>query len=236
MDRKFFCVLLSATLVCLAGTMNVANAATSVICPMSASDDDTGLAGLASAPHCIDGSNISDPMATGTAVPSQWAYATILQDDGADWATSTIFGGGGDPNIPTYKLTLALDKAYDLTGGHFWNFAGLNGTYGRSVWSVDVYASATGEADSYAKVGTITPGYTNEGKNVGDRDYGVDFALSASNVKYVQLTNWSNEGLSDIVTFNEIRFVGAAVPEPSAIALIVSGAFGLLAYAWRKRS
>jgi hypothetical protein len=42
-------------------------------------------------------------------------------------------------------------------------------------------------------------------------------------------------GGSYLTQFSEVKLSGNLVPEPSTIALVVSGMVGLLAYAWRKR-
>jgi hypothetical protein len=71
-------------------------------------------------------------------------------------------------------------------------------------------------------------------------DPGVDFSLSGTftNVKYIELTDLLGPGDRDIqAAFNEIRFIGSPVPEPtSVVALVGLCGMGLIGLVWRRRA
>jgi hypothetical protein len=71
--------------------------------------------------------------------------------------------------------------------------------------------------------GTLTP----------DRDY-LRFAnITASGDGSIS-GNWTGVGVGHYSLFSGLQ-IQTAVPEPSTSVLVLTGLFGLLAYAWRKR-
>ena len=69
-------------------------------------------------------------------------------------------------------------------------------------------------------------------------DLGQSLGLAADNVRLVQFEITSvYEGSNDLhlAGLDQVRFVGTTVPEPSTMALLVSGLLGMVGYAWRKR-
>ncbi len=189
-----------------------------------------GMAFVGSTAHAelIHGVNVTDNGVVDTENGSSSAYASDgIADDGHKWFSVAY--------IPDYfvsgtvpVLTIDLGASYKLSGIAFWNY--------------NVYSNATKEFTLAFSTNRTSYGSSTNFTTATPVSSPVqeDFSLSEVTARYVQMTvtdNWYdgvNPG-GDRVGFMDIQFNGTAVPEPTMVAMIVTGLFSLLAYAWRKR-
>ncbi len=225
-------LLASAVLVCIGASGFVH--ADVILNPTSASDNShysDGTGTNVSASKTIDGSGLSDSslVDNGDAVPASWP-TNAASNTGVPGFTLNYVSNFGEKDFAT--VTYDFATPVNISYGHFWQYGGDD--TGRSLYSAAIYVSTDGI--NYTSAGTLTPGY--EEAATATDDPGVNFALSASNVKSVRLQNmvaYNAANAQLMVGFGEIRFVGTVVPEPSTVVLVLTGLIGLLAYAWRKR-
>ena len=175
MNHKFSSVVFAVAGIVFGSMTGVARADI-VICPTAVSS--TSLPQFST--HGIDGSGMYEVSALvdGAPVPNPWPNAAIVSQDTGDWARTELIGGSGESTADLAKevITYTLSAPTNITGGHFWNFQILDVIAERSLVSADLYVSANGVDYNYAS--TLAPGYNNAGKNDGDVDPGVDFAIA----------------------------------------------------------
>ncbi len=207
------------------GLNGLTHAATIIVDPTSAVDGNTGYLGLVSATDTINSTGLSDggaSVTTGSAIPASFPTVTPnLAGFTDNYDTDDMIGPSG------VVITYSLDKAYTITGGHFWQYSGdYEATGERSLTSAEVWVSTDGM--HYTDAGTLTPGYV-EGRPYGTPDPGVNFSLtSTANVVSIQLRDLMAPGDPNITAaFNEIRFF-ANTPEPASLGLLALGGLGFL--------
>jgi hypothetical protein len=163
--------------------------------------------------------------------------------DGSSSTRWVTVGPGSDYFVSgkTPVLVLDLGGAYNLTAFEFWNYnAAGNGVKTFSLeFSADgsTWTTASSYTTAEPKASTVN------GANIFEQDFSLGSAVTAQYVRITITDNWyggtCQDGIvavgGDRTGFNEIDFVGTAVPEPSAMMLFGFGVVALLAYAWRKR-
>lgn len=177
---------------------------------------------------------------------------------GALWDAETVSDmvgvGFGDPTVHAgVYLTFDLGQAYNVSAIHAWRYI-RSGTDSNGV----PYAYRS--VNNYALLGSADGTTYNLISNVdGDAKftYGSDATESvqtrllanmpdanlanAQGVRYLRMDigsawqGWLGDAGSHFIGLGEVAFEGTVVPEPGALTTLLLGAFGLLAYAWRKR-
>jgi hypothetical protein len=171
--------------------------------------------------------------------------------------TYALAAAGGDtpsnnvlwltPSAPTGTLTLASPGTYTEIG--VVSAAPDNGAEGTITLNYSDSTSATTNFSNGDWFSSSAPsnaackgGISSYGAGTLDNCHFVDYAVNLYLTEQV-ITADSTKTLTGITftqtggpgNINFFAVSGSAVPEPSAIALVVSGTVGLLAYAWRKR-
>ena len=207
---------------------------TYIVQPISATSNSIDTWGFGPANSSRDGSGLSFPLLTGDAVPA--AYPA----HGNNPVNNMWLSGDGDGNSGNTSITFQLadlgDPAFSLTGFHLWNSNGFwDGVTlpDRGAQSANVSVSADGLTWSTPVAYSFAPG-------TGLADYtGADYLLSAANIRFVKFDNVLNfsNAYGNYVGLSEVRFVAAAVPEPSTWTLCVAAlmATGILARRRRRR-
>jgi hypothetical protein len=170
-----------------------------------------------------------------------------LADTGIAADGSTRFGDWLTSSTPGQSITYNLGGTYNVSDLLIWNY-NQDGFTSAGANSVTVLSSTTGLAGSFSTVGTvqfdqvtITAPTGTAAQDTGDTNDGYDtpaqtLPFDISNAHYVELVINSNWGFGGGVTgFNEVNFVGTAVPEPSTFAMLGLGLLGLVAWQ-RKRA
>lgn len=176
----------------------------------------------------IDGSGMfdsetgGDPVAITTANVSD-VYSEIagVNPNNFYWISGNI----GSANFSTVELTFDLGESFDdVDRVHLWNYSAGNSAP-RALKTLDISFSSDGVnfTSGVALTFADTPG------NVRPNADTVSFD-AVSDVQYIRLTNFTNQGDDNYLAFHEIRF--GAIPEPSAALL---GGLGLLCLLRRKR-
>ena len=150
--------------------------------------------------------------------------------DGSWHRTEWLATGSLVPDKPDNSPWAVFDlgRSCNLTATRIWNSSEAN-NFNLGVAEMEVLVSA--DNVNFTSLGMY---YPREAINAG-AEPAQDLALAANGVRYVKFNNMLNYGCSWGGTgFDEVRFVGA-IPEPSALILVATAGFGLLAYAWRKR-
>ena len=176
----------------------------------------------------IDGSGMFDSATGGdpvaiTAANVNDVYSEIagVAPNNSYWISSNL----GSANFSTVVLTFDLGESFDdVDRVHLWNYS-ANNSAPRGLKTADILFSSDGV--------TFTPGvaltFADTPGNVRPTADTVSFD-AVSDVRYIRLTNFTNQGDNNYLAFHEIRF--GAIPEPS-VALL--GGLGLLAMLRRKR-
>lgn len=166
--------------------------------------------------------------------------ATTYFADGY-WLTGSItFNTDVDGNNvnTTEVLTFDFDQAYDLTGFYAWNYNRDGANNDRAMKTFDIqfstdFGQSYGTLNSASSLGIadLTQHPATAGSSA-ETYVPVDtrtFTATQSGVTNVRFSNLQNYGSSDRIGLAEIRFEGAAVPEPSALGLIgLVAALGLI--------
>jgi len=169
--------------------------------------------------HIVDGSGLFDPV-TGLSI-----YATGAMH-GRAAADSTFVSGGAVP-VTSGSITFDLGGLYELDGMAIWNFNGFNLD---GVKDVIVLGSTDGINF------TVIPGAPTQfaiGANgAAEAAELFSFSSTASFVGFSVLSTYGNFDFG----LSEVMFTGTrVVPEPSGVALTVSGIVTLLARVRRRR-
>lgn len=224
---KRFHVSLLASAVFVLGTAAGLVRADVILVPTATDNGhyDDGNGNISPASNTVDGSGLSTPslVSNGASVPVTWP-TNNASVDGPGFLRSYV--AYLNSNVVTYTFASAVN----ISGGHFWQYGGDDTA--RCLKTADIYVSSNGT--DYSMNGTLTPGY--EESATATQDPGVDFTLTATNVRSIQLRNLTPYAANaqNMVGFGEIRFVGT-IPEPNTLILLATSLIGLLAYAWRKR-
>lgn len=135
------------------------------------------------------------------------------------------------------SLTFDLGGLYALDGARIWNYnfgnpAEFQSTILRGVKDFRLSGSLDGNAFSELSTGRLALG-------TGQPLAGEDFALAgtARFIRFDVLTNYGEGTYAErdwSSGLSEVRFMGAAVPEPASWAMMLGG-FGLLGTALRRR-
>ena len=143
---------------------------------------------------------------------------------GEMWLSAGEYSGGTDP-LPAH-ITYDLEGNYDLSSLKIWNYneALTAGAEGLEVWvASSVGGSFTLISNEVLAIAT--------GSTTIDFGHFVDLSsfAAADNVRLVRFNITSNQGFgSDLVGLSEVRFDGAAVPEPTTAALLGLGGLSLI--------
>jgi len=172
--------------------------------------------------YLVDGSGFDEGAGTHTVTP-----------DGFMWLNNGTFAAPNDPNSPGAVITLDLGSNYTLDSLTVWNYnetlPGRPELLGRGANAVEILV-ASSEGGAFSSLGNfnfdIAPG-------LADVDFGQNIDLSsfgaAGNARQVRFNITSNHGGDNsFVGLSEVRFDGAAVPEPSAAILALIGLAGCL--------
>lgn len=145
--------------------------------------------------------------------------------------------------------------ATNAGGGHEWEllslYAGANGSVGKAAIDLCLYGPANAEQTQYTLCWNRNEADVIAVLELGE-SYSVVASVSHGDVDiYVDGSLFAKKGVLDgtpvciemgdgylapsgAVQYTRVA-VGAAVPEPSSVAMVVSSGLALLAYAWRKR-
>jgi hypothetical protein len=152
----------------------------------------------------------------------------------------------GTPNPGTLEASgshwvrFQFDKVYQLNDVTIWNYN--ENTYYTQGWKhVAIQVSETG-GTSASDWTTIYNAGLDAAPGAGAAPTAASLVASAGGIaaKYVTLINTglgtegNYMGDDQFTGLSEVRF-SAVVPEPGTLALLATGAIGLLCYAWRKR-
>jgi hypothetical protein len=156
--------------------------------------------------------------------------ATDGQPEVSDWVSS---GGDSNPRL----VVSGLDGTTAIGTIRLWSNTDI------PVRSVTIWSSTTNQtsltASSYEASlvttktydNTLTGWTHNPDYPNGTGDYYIDYAVNAPAGTQSVLVDFGSMGW---VRVEEIQGF-ASVPEPATMILLVTGLFGMLAYAWRKR-
>ena len=173
-------------------------------------------------------------------------YSAQKASDGditTEWVTTNYgddyFASGG----PSPVLTIDLGSTRNLAGFAYWGY----GNSGNNTKTFSMAFSSDGvnygSAIAYTTAAPRLQGTGSDRSNVYEQDWSFSTTTIA---RYAQMTitdSWCGgtcaDGTAcvggDRVGFSDIQFRTSVVPEPTAIVMLITGIFGLLAYAWRKR-
>lgn len=187
-----------------------------------------------------------------TCASYSWVEATVSDLTASDGTTSTeidftitnVGGMGYGGPAGTYRdllgdggvvflwapgnLTLSdlpSDQTYDL---YLYSTANENAEGGKFTIGSEARWTAGGNMTSIVEGGLAS------NPLVTGSNYVLFSDLTADAENKITIGYESN-GVTDYGPFNGLQLVSSPIPEPSTFLLIVTGIFGLLAYAWRKR-
>ena len=222
MTRKKFCMfnVLAITL----ATVLAATGSADVITPVGVTASST-----------LDGNPASNLLSS--------AGMTMGSDDVSTWTWQNVYTGiwmSSEGTATTYvpqTLLFDLGSAKQLSKIDVWNFSHNEGLLGYNYWDAKGFVVFASDA-----LGTV-------GKQLGSGTLNMVTSLpvtnqrfdlsSATTTQYVLVQIDSGYAVDDppggayYVDIARVRFEG--VPEPGTMILLLTGFFGLLCYAWRKR-
>lgn len=151
-------------------------------------------------------------------------------DSTSEWGPGKVFQITIGSTAPTGMSAIGTYG----TGAGTPGFAVRNDT---GSWQFDVQTGAT-----HGRYAVAAPAANDVLEFVWNSDYSVDYRLNGSlvvtdttvlptGVVHFIVANWGGQGRNTAIGSVAI----AAIPEPTTLILMVSGAFGLLCYAWRRR-
>ena len=174
----------------------------------------------------LDGSGFDEALGTHNVIPDGTA-------GGGMWLNNGTFANPNDPNAPGAVITFDMGSNFTLNSLTVWNYneflTGRADLLNRGANEVEILV-ASSEGGTFASLGnfnfTIAPGVDNV-------DFGQDIDLSglgaAADARLVRFNITSSHGGdNNFVGLSEVRFDGAAVPEPSAAMLALIGLAGCL--------
>jgi len=168
--------------------------------------------------HIVDGSGLFDP---GTGLP---IYTTGAMH-GRAAADSTFVSGGAVP-VTSGSITFDLGGLYDLDGMAIWNFNGFNQD---GVKDVIVLGSTDGI--NFTLIDGAPTQFAIGADGAPELAELFSFSRTASFVRFDVLSAYGNFDFG----LNEVMFTGTpVVPEPSGVALSLSGMVILLARVRRR--
>lgn len=157
-----------------------------------------------------------------------------------DWNATPEAALAGNGNSVTYVLnTTTNTRGYNISQIN--TYSGWSWARYAQAYSVSVHEVGA-DANNFVTLATVSYAPTTGGS--GDNYMTVNTKVSisssdgllASNVDAIQFTfNNSEDWLTSYVGYREIDVIGNAVPEPTALVMILCGGISLLVYAWRKR-
>lgn len=206
--------------------------AAAIVTPTGISYTGTGVEFFATEANLINGAGLS-----GT--PTLANYGTITHgaaDAGNAWVTNDPGAPAGDyyaeSGGATVVFGMSFDQVYGLTDLVFWgyHFGGANGNEGRQ-YQLEFSTNGGGSFGAPVVVAQALGSHTVA--NAATLNLGATF-----NANFVRLSVLDNHfgapaAGGDRVGLGEFRFIGEAVPEPSAALL---GAFGLIGLLRRRRA
>lgn len=161
--------------------------------------------------------------------------AVTFTAPGNAWATIDAGSGGGDwftvgENDGTVIFDFDLGGSFEIDSIAVWgyHFGAANGNSISDI-TLDFSTDGGGTTNSSQTVGVPLPGTFNLATVVG---------LTPTHANFVTMTvndnHFGGPGGGDRVGIAEIHFTGTAVPEPSSLALLSAGGFGLIFIRRRK--
>lgn len=218
--------------------------------------DGTGLPSGVSAGALFNnpgGGNVNGNHVAGTGIASAFSGSWTIEGwfvRNSATPAGTIFsnnGTSGDKSGPV--LTFGdpaggtdVNSLYLMNSSVAWNTAiGVSlgsGSIGKAVYTVLSYNATTNQASLYAHVDDS--GWVSNTNQTVPWTFAVNDAFDIGQHCVV---NYPFDGtIADVAVYSNalaqadvLAHFNAAVPEPSTVILLVSGALGLQAYAWRKR-
>jgi len=168
--------------------------------------------------HIVDGSGLFDP---GTGLP---IYATGAMH-GRAAADSTFVSGGAVP-VTSGTITFNLGGLYALDGMAVWNFNGFN-----LVGVKDVIVLGSTDGINFTTIAGVPTQFAIGANAAAEPAELFSFSRTASFVRFDVLSAYGNFDFG----LNEVMFTGTpVVPEPSGVALSLSGMVILLARVRRR--
>jgi len=174
------------------------------------------------ADNTINGSAF-EPNGTGT-------HGASTANGNGMWLSQGNFVSGGAPFDPLpAHITYDLEDNYDLSSFTVWNYNENNATgRGANGVTVSVASSEGGSFTALAGITTFAQAPGNDTTNFGET-FDLTSLVAAGNVRLLRIDITSNHsGDFDFAGLSEIRFDGAAVPEPSTTALLGLGGLALI--------
>jgi hypothetical protein len=168
--------------------------------------------------HIVDGSGLFDP---GTGLP---IYTTAAMH-GRAGADSTFVSGGAVP-VTSGSITFDLGGLYALDGMAIWNFNGFN-----LVGVKDVIVLGSTDGINFTPIDGAPIQFAIGANSAPEAAELFSFSRTASFVRFDVLSAYGNFDFG----LSEVMFTGTpVVPEPSGVALAVSGMVMLLAQVRRR--
>jgi hypothetical protein len=172
----------------------------------------------------LSGVGASDPAYLSLSLPA--SYSTkFLRTNLSVWKNNGSGWGRIAPNDLTFNAASESDYAsFTVTG---------SSALGGVSYAISSTAILPGDANIDGRVDindltTVLTSYNQTGQSWSTGDFIGDGTVDINDLTIV-LTNYNASVGSSAAG------IGGAVPEPGVLALVVAGAAGLLAYAWRKR-